>query len=178
MKLRTEALLKVEDPARRERAGNLADLYRRHCRDAYRFAHLLTGDHSLAEDLVQDAFVRLGGRFANLREPERFEGYLYRTILNRVRSRWRHQRVQDRYVRSEEVTQQAVKDPSSLVLDRDLLWRAMLTLPERQRAILFLRYFRDLSEAQSADALDCTVSAVKSLTQRAMKKLRHELEVE
>ena len=62
-------------------AGKLADLYVRHLASARRLAYLVTGDRGLAEDLVQDAFLRMFGRFQDLRDPGAFEAYLRRTVV-------------------------------------------------------------------------------------------------
>src|SRR6188472_2170379 len=74
--------------------SSLAELYERYAPGAIRFAYLLTGDRALAEDLVQDAFVRLGGRLRHLRNPAAFESYLQRTVVNLSRSHFRHAKVE------------------------------------------------------------------------------------
>ena len=76
----------------RTEGGRLAELYRRHAPDAVRLAYLLTGDRVLAEDLVQDAFVKLAGRFRDLRDPDAFAAYLRRTVVNLTNSHWRRTR--------------------------------------------------------------------------------------
>src|SRR5207248_7790082 len=83
---------------RREPAGRHAELYRRYSGDAVRLAYLLTGDRPLAEDLVQDAFVKLAGRFADLRDPTRFEPYLRKTVVNLARMHFRRRKVERRYL--------------------------------------------------------------------------------
>src|SRR5256714_7912858 len=82
-------------------AGRLDDLYRRHAPDAARLAYLLTGDRALAEDLMQDAFVRMFGRFRDLRNPDAFGAYLRRTIVNLSRSHFRRAKVERAYVARE-----------------------------------------------------------------------------
>ncbi len=81
--------------------GRLEDLFLRHAGAAGRLAYLLTGDRELADDLVQDAFVHLAGRFAHLRDPEAFPAYLHRTIVNLARSQFRRRRVERAYLRSQ-----------------------------------------------------------------------------
>src|SRR5690349_21815480 len=115
--------------------GRLADLYRRHADHALRLAYLLTGDRELAQDLVQDAFVRLAGRLAHLRDPEAFEAYLRRTIVNLAYSHFRRLKVERTWVRSNP----PAADPGTEFADpgvRDELWAAMANLPPRQRAAL------------------------------------------
>src|SRR5439155_3860563 len=88
MMMRTDVL----EPAVTDQ-GRLGRLYRQHAAGAVRLAFLLTGDRGLAEDLVHDAFVRLAGRFRDLRNPDAFEWYLRRTVVNLARSHFRHARV-------------------------------------------------------------------------------------
>jgi RNA polymerase sigma-70 factor (sigma-E family) len=141
-------------------------------------AYLLTGDRALAEDLVQEAFVRVVGRFRHLRVPDAFEAYLRRTIVNLHTSQMRRRRLERAYLEREG---SAARPGSTVMLDvgvREELWRAMLALPARQRAAVVLRYYEDLSERETADALRCSVAAVKSLTARAMETLRVRIERE
>ncbi len=151
--------------------GRLSELYVRHGPAAQRLAFLLTGDRARAEDLAQEAFVRVVGRFGHLRVPDAFEAYLRRTIVNLHTSNARHERVARAYVERE----RARGEPASTMPDvgaQTDLWRALLTLPARQRAALVLRYYEDLSEAQTAEALRCSVAAVKSLVARGIENLR------
>src|SRR6266487_3208486 len=78
--------------------GRLGELYLRHADAAARLAYLLTRDHALAEDLVQEAFVRLAGRLLHLRDPEAFDAYLRRTVVNLSNSYFRRKRVERAYV--------------------------------------------------------------------------------
>jgi RNA polymerase sigma-70 factor (sigma-E family) len=156
-----------------EPRGELADLYVRHVPAADRLAFLLTGDRSQAEDLVHDAFVRCVGRFGHLRAHEAFDAYLRRTIVNLHTSRLRRLRVEREWL-SKETARLGSSGTSGLpdVPEREDMWRRLQTLPRRQRAVLVLRYYEDLSERETADALRCSVAAVKSLTARAMTGLR------
>ena len=151
--------------------GRLAELYRLHSRDAVRLAYLLTGSKPLAEDLVQEAFVRLYGRFRDLRDPGAFEWYLRRTVVNLVRSHFRRARVERTYIATrarDRTEEEPAHDPGT----RDELWQALLQLSERQRTAIVLRYYEDLSEAQTADAMACPIGTVKSLVSRGMERLR------
>src|SRR6266513_2514152 len=76
----------------------LGELYLRHVDDAVRLAFLLTGDSALAEDIVQDAFVRLAGRLVHLRDPDAFHAYLRRTVVNLSNSYFRRKRVERAYM--------------------------------------------------------------------------------
>jgi RNA polymerase sigma-70 factor (sigma-E family) len=162
-----------------EPTGQLADLYVRHVPAANRLAYLLTGNRAHAEDLVHDAFVRCVGRFGHLRAHEAFEAYLRRTIVNLHTSRLRRVRVEREYLATEAARQgRAASATFPDVAGREDMWRRLQTLPPRQRAVLVLRYYEDLSERETADALRCSLAAVKSLTARAMTALREGIEGE
>lgn len=167
-------MVRTEVAGREQTEGRLADLYARHAPAAGRFAYLLTADHSQAEDLVQEAFVRIVGRFGHLRVPDAFDAYLRRTIVNLHVSRLRRLRVERAYLERERGRSSAA-DPTPDVAVREELWRALRRLPARQRAAVVLRYCEDLSERDAADALRCSVAAVKSLVARAMQTLRDEI---
>jgi RNA polymerase sigma-70 factor (sigma-E family) len=156
-----------------EPRADLADLYVRHVPGANRLAFLLTGDRAAAEDLVHDAFVRCVGRFGHLRAHEAFEAYLRRTIVNLHASGLRRLRVERAFLaKAKGDAGRATATPMPDVATREDLWRRLGSLPPRQRAVLVLRYYEDLSERETADALRCSVAAVKSLTARATAALR------
>jgi RNA polymerase sigma-70 factor (sigma-E family) len=155
-----------------EPRGELADLYVRHVPAANRLGFLLTGDRSQAEDLVHDAFVRCVGRFGHLRAHEAFDAYLRRTIVNLHTSRLRRLRVEREWLSKETARLGGRTSGLPDVPAREDMWQLLQTLPARQRAVLVLRYYEDLSERETADALRCSVAAVKSLTARAMTALR------
>lgn len=136
-------------------------------------AYLITGDPDEAEDLLQEAFVRLGGRLLTLRDPERAAGYAYRTVMNLARDHGRRLR-RDRELG--ERLSSGVLSSADQVGERDQLWSALMSLSLRHRAVLFFRYYMDLSEAQTAELLGCSTSAVKSLTHRASASLRKQLQ--
>ena len=152
-------------------AGRLEELYRRHAPEAARLAYLLTGDRALAEDLVQDAFVRMFGRFRDLRNPDAFGAYLRRTVVNLANSHFRRLKVERAYV-AREGAQPAAPPPEAGM--REDMWQALLRLPERQRTAIVLRYYEDLSEAETADVMGCPKGTVKSLVSRGIERLRQE----
>lgn len=151
--------------------GQIADLYQRHVPAAGRFAYLLTGDHAVAEDLVQEAFVRVLGRFGHLRVPDAFESYLRRTIVNLHTSSLRRRRLERAYLQR---TRHPAEPSASMpdVGEREDLWHALVELTPRQRAAIVLRFYEDLSERETAGVLRCSPAAVKSLVARAMDTLR------
>ena len=167
----------AEDAASQaSRVDGLESLYQRHASDAVRLAYLLTGDASLAQDVAHEAFVRVGRKLFGLRNPEHARAYLYRTTVNLCHGRFRRQKA-ERAATERLKTGPAVLQPPD-VEERDELWRALLRLPVRQRSALFFRYYEDLSEVGAADALGCSVSALKSLVNRGLKELRAQLEGE
>jgi RNA polymerase sigma-70 factor (sigma-E family) len=152
-------------------ASRLEELYVRHAPAALRLAYFLTGDAETARDLVQDAFVRMAGRFRHLRQPDAFDTYLRRTIVNLHASGLRRLKAE----RSSLAREAALTVPAANQDDhvaRDELWHAILDLPPRQRAAIVLRYYEDLSEWQSAEVLGCSVGALNQLVVRAMANLR------
>jgi RNA polymerase sigma-70 factor (sigma-E family) len=155
-----------------EGAGSqIAELYQRHVPAAGRFAYLLTGDRAVAEDLVQEAFVRVIGRFGHVRVPDAFEAYLRKTMVNLHTSSLRRRRLERAYLQRNRVDE----EPSTVMPDvggREDLWRALQELTPRQRAAVVLRFFEDLSERDTAAVLRCSPAAAKSLIARAMETLR------
>ena len=133
---------------------DLARLYEQHAPAALRLAYLLTGDHGLAEDLVQDAFVRVIGRFGQLRDELGFDASLRRTVVNLSCGRLPRARV----------------DPEG-VEEPDELWRRLGSVAPRQRAALVLRYYEDLSDEQAAQVLGCSTRALRSLTSHGLQAL-------
>jgi len=160
------------------RAGerDLAELYRRHVPGAVRLAYLMTGDQVLAEDLAQDAFVRLTGRFAHIRNPDAFPAYLRRTVVNLVKNHYRRLGVERTHLESYGHLPPATHElPDSAT--EELVRTALLGLPYRQRAAIVLRYYEDLPEKRVAELLGCRPGTVKSLLSRGLASLRAEISV-
>jgi RNA polymerase sigma-70 factor (sigma-E family) len=150
----------------------LAELYVRQVPSAIGLAYLITGDRHMAEDMAQEAFIRLAGRFGHLRAPEAFDAYLRKTVVNLCLSHLRRRRVESAYLERErhEAGRGATVMPD--VATREELWGALHQLPSRQRAAVVLRYYEDLPERQVAEILRCSVPAARSLVARAMQTLR------
>lgn len=151
--------------------GRLEDLYAAEYASIVQLAYLLTGDRDAAEDVAQDAFVRLFARFQDRKEPEVVGAYLRRIVVNLSRSRVRRLVNERRKLqRAANVPERPEADPAAPALTRELLMK----LPVRQRAALYLRYYEGRSERETADALGCSVGAVKSLVTRATRAFRSE----
>ena len=165
------------------RAAQLAELYRAESARAVNLAYLLTGQRQLAEDLAQEAFVRVAGRLRDV-QPDAFGAYLRRTVVNLVRSHFRHARVQRRYADRIEsdarIHREAVESASSTA-DAETsaqLWAALLALPVSQREAVVCRFYLDMSEEQTAETLNVAVGTVKSATSRGLRALRVALDPE
>ena len=151
--------------------SRLDEMYRAHAPAARRLAYLLTGDRWTADDIVQDAFVRIAGRFLDLRDPTSAQGYVRRTVVSLVIARHRRSKVEARYAQRQRMERHAPHtDPDPA--DRDEMFAALTKVSERQRAALVLRYYLDLSDADIADALRCRPGTVKSLLSRGVDALR------
>jgi len=161
----------------------LTQLYAAHWASLVRLAWLLLRDQGRAEEIVQDVFVAAHPRMAQLREDGNALAYLRRSVVNECRSSFRHQGVEDRYLRTESGGVEApgrrtAESAETAVLrhdEGDTLMNAVRRLPQRQREVLVLRYYSDLSEQQIAEALDISTGAVKSHAHRALAALRDSL---
>jgi RNA polymerase sigma-70 factor (sigma-E family) len=154
-----------------ETGGRLAELYARHAAEAIRLAYVLTGDRVLAEDLVQDAFVKLAGRLAHLRDQGAFDAYLRRTVVNLANSYFRRKRLERAYLKRSAAEPPATGDAHDTDR-RDELWRDLQRLPSRQRTAIVLRIYEDLSERRVAEILGCRPGTVRSLVSRGLAQLR------
>ena len=135
-----------------------------------RTAYLLTGDWGLAEDLLQTALAKTWFRWAEVRDKQAAEAYV-RQVMTRTFATWWRRRWRGE-TPTEFVPDAHGFDPYHRVEERDSLRRALAELPPRQRAIVVLRFYEDLSEAQVAEALGCSVGTVKSTVSRALARLR------
>jgi RNA polymerase sigma-70 factor (sigma-E family) len=136
-----------------------------------RFAALLSGDEHRAEDLVQDALTKAYLRWAHIRRGDDPDVYLRRLVLNASRSWWRRRRNRELAV----VVDADAPGPGELdaeAAERDALWRLIRALPERQRAVVVLRYYEDLDDDTIARILDCSPVTVRTHAMRALHRLR------
>jgi RNA polymerase sigma-70 factor (sigma-E family) len=139
-----------------------------------RCAWLLTGDEALAEDLVQTVLARVWPRWDRIyRTDTSAEAYVRKMMVTTyatwMRRKWRAERPTER------VPEHPVPaDNYAEVDDREEVRRALAVLPPRQRAVIVLRYYEDLTEMQTAGVLGCSVGTVKSQTSKALAKLRQQ----
>ncbi|MGC4893373.1 SigE family RNA polymerase sigma factor [Micromonospora sp. DT31] len=138
-----------------------------------RTAYLLAGDWATAEDLLQTALTKTYLAWKRLGGIEAVEPYTRRVLVNTSTSWWRRRWHGERP--TEVLPERAGADEIEQQLDRDALWRHLRELPARQRAVLVLRFYEDMSEAQTAALLEISPGTVKSQTSRALNTLRRRL---
>jgi RNA polymerase sigma-70 factor (sigma-E family) len=135
-----------------------------------RTAYLVVGDHQLAQDLLQEALVKAYVAWPRLRDVAKGEAYVRRTMVRTAIS-WRRRRsFHERPV--EMVPEGWDEDQTERLASHDDVWAQVRALPPRQRAVLVLRYYEDLSYAETAEALGCSVGTVASQAAEALGKLR------
>jgi RNA polymerase sigma-70 factor (sigma-E family) len=141
-----------------------------------RTAYAVSGDRGLAEDAVQTAFAKAYRSWRRISRLEAPEAYLRRMVVNEVLSDRRRARTRHE-VTSSQSPERPSTDRQDPALAHDDLWRAVSDLPPRQRAVLVLRYYEDLSEQQIAEALGCRPGTVKSQAAAALASLRARLDL-
>jgi RNA polymerase sigma-70 factor (sigma-E family) len=155
-----------------------------------RFALMLSGDRHAAEDLVQTVLARAYPRWSRISAMEQPVAYLKAALVNEHLRWWRRRssrelpvaELTDREVARQAAGREAVRaagwevaDPASAYASRDAAWALLARLPRRQRAVLVLRYYEDLSDAEIAAILRCAPATVRSQAARALATLRSAL---
>ncbi|MEU8983562.1 SigE family RNA polymerase sigma factor [Streptomyces sp. NPDC048309] len=143
-----------------------------------RTARSLTANPCDAEDLLQTALTKTYVAWDRIEDHRALDGYVRRALLNTRTSQWRKRKV-DEFACDElpEPEGLPTTDPAEQQALHDAMWRAIMKLPARQRAMVVLRYYEDLSEAQTAEVLGVSVGTVKSAVSRALGKLREDPEL-
>jgi RNA polymerase sigma-70 factor (sigma-E family) len=174
----TTAMVPVE---RWDADDAVTQLYTAHYTSLVRLAALLVRHSGEAEEIVQDAFVAMHAKWRRLRDPDKAMGYLRQTVVNRARSSQRHHAVADRHANASADVQRPAVAPSAeqhalSSETRAVVMAALDRLPTRQREVLILRYYSDLSEHDIAETLGISPGAVKSHASRGVAALRTTLE--
>ncbi|MFS4108627.1 SigE family RNA polymerase sigma factor [Streptomyces sp. PD-S100-1] len=171
----TAALPTTPDPA----YPSFASYMRARQPTLLRAARSLTANPADAEDLLQTALTKTYVAWERIEDHRALDGYVRRALLNTRTSQWRKRRV-DEFACDElpePETMAGTADPAEQQALRDAMWRAIAKLPNRQRAMVVLRYYEDLSEVQTAEVLGVSVGTVKSAVSRALGKLREDPEL-
>lgn len=168
----------VAEPTSVDHRLALSDLYRREYRNLVHLAAVLLDRWESAEEVVQEAFVRLDRRWDRVEDPDRRVSYLRSIVMNLARSQMRGRLVFRRHAPvliAEDESPAADADIESSA-ERDEIITALRGLPTRQQQVLALRYYADLSEAEIADTLGISTGAVKSHAHRAIAAMEQKLE--
>jgi RNA polymerase sigma-70 factor (sigma-E family) len=162
----------------------ITELYAAHWTGLVRLAWLLLRDDLAAEEVVQDAFIAVHRRWDTLRDHQAAAAYLRRAVVNGARSGLRHRGVEERYVAREQGeptaytrhTEASAEDRALQSETTTTMIGALGRLPQRQREVLTMRYYLDLSEAEIADALGISPGSVKAHAHRGLATLRDRME--
>lgn len=157
-------MVPTELPATEAWPEGLVALYAERRVALVRLAYLLTSDPEVAEEVVQDALLALRPRWEQIADPP---AYLRTAVVNRCRSWLRRQRTARAY---------RPPRPDPVVLGADELWDALVTLDERRRTAVVLRFYEDLPDAVIAEVLGCRPATVRTMIHRGLAALRKEIE--
>jgi len=169
----TDGVADVGEHVVSDRKG-LGELYERSVPAAVRLAYLLTGDQAIAEDLAQDAFVRVAGKLVHLRHRDAFDDYLRRTVINLSKNHFRRRAIERAYLTRFRVVDRSASHDKGVV-ERQAMLAALQVLPHRQRSAIVLRFYEDLPEDAVAEILRCRPATVRSLVFRGVQTLRSEI---
>lgn len=151
-------------------------LVQAHREPVFRFAYLLLHDPAEAEDAAQETFVRAYRAFDSFDADRRLQPWLFgiaaNVARNRKRSLGRYAAAVQRFISRRTPAQQPVEQRTEARLEAETLWRAVRRLKQADQAVLYLRYFLDLSVQETAESLDVAPGTVKSRTFRALDRLR------
>jgi RNA polymerase sigma-70 factor (sigma-E family) len=142
-----------------------------------RYSVMLTGDRELAADLVQDVLVKIYRRWSRVCAADRPDRYAMRMVTNQFLT-WRRSRAARTITLASLPDDQSGEHFETIHAMRDDMWRRLATLPKRQRAVLVLRYYQQLTDAEIADVLGCTTVTVRGYAHRALASLRVNLNAE
>jgi len=165
-----------DDPATWTADQAVAALYTAQWAPLVRLAAPLTGDASVAEEVVQDAFVALHRRWPRLSDPAAASGYLRTSVVNGARSAVRHRGVQERHRPAGPAEPAGPEERAMRSSEDAVVLAALRDLPRRQQEVLVLRYYADASEQEIATTLGISRGAVKSHAHRGLAALRVALE--
>ncbi|TVL92604.1 SigE family RNA polymerase sigma factor [Streptomyces sp. SAJ15] len=155
---------------------HLTETYRAHYRSLLGLAALLLDDTASCEDVVQEAFIRVHSARNRVRDPEKTLAYLRQTVVNLSRSALRRRILGLKLLSKPMPDMASAEEGAYEQLERDQLIKAMRGLQRRQREVLVLRYFADMTEAQVAETLGISLGSVKAYGSRGIAALRVAME--
>ena len=150
---------------------DFAQVFSAHHAEALRIAYLLCGDAHRAEDAVADAFVKIYRRWST-GGVDRPRAYIRRAVVNEVNSRFRRLALERREAEKRSGDDRGMRGYDDRFADADEILAALRKLPARQRTAVVLRYYADMTEAETADAMGVSVGTVKSTVSRALDRMR------
>jgi RNA polymerase sigma-70 factor (sigma-E family) len=159
-------------PPPQEAPLTLEDLYKTHRMRLIRLALLLVDEPATAEDVVQEAFTGLYRNWGNLRDAAAAVGYLRTAVVNGSRSVLRRRKTAREYTPPHVVNARSAESLAMLTAEHQSVVRALSHLPPRQREVLVLRYYGNLSESEIAEAAGISKGTVKSTASRALEALQ------
>lgn len=166
------ATVRVTGEVRVQGSRDFDDFFRAAWPRLYRTAFAIAGDASSAEDALQGAFARAYASWSRVREATHPEAYVRKMVVNEILGTRRRGWFQRERPQGDPPEGAAGTSPEAGIVDRDAMWSAVLALPVRQRAVIVLRYYEDLSEQQIAEVLGCSRGTVKSQASAALVNLR------
>ena len=154
----------------------LTETYRNHYSSLLKLAALLLDDTASCEDVVQEAFIRVHSARSRVRDPEKTLAYLRQTVVNLSRSTLRRRLIGMRLAPKPMPDMASAEEGAYELLEKDALIQALKGIQRRQREVLVLRYFSDLTESQVANLLGISVGSVKAYGSRGIEALRVRME--
>lgn len=151
--------------------AGFATVFNAHHRHVVGLAYLLCGDHHQAEDIVSEAFAKVYVQWRKGRVND-VGSYLRRAVSNEANSRLRRRYLERREASKRSGDERGVRRVDDTAADHDEVWQAITRLPDRQRQAIVLRFYEDLSEAETAEVLGVGVGTVKSQVSRGLDRMQ------
>ncbi len=167
----------VERKVRWTTKESIDELYGENIEAATRLAYLLLGDEQAAQDVAHDAFIKAASRLPFIRDLSAFPRYFNRAVVNACLSRFRRKRIERLVLERQRSLVRESTNGRDVAVEQSVR-ATVANLPPRQRAAIVLHFFLDLSESETANALDCSVAAAKSLIARGLRGLRSQIQRE
>ena len=172
---RAVAVLRVLPGAPNDREAAVRVLYEERHAELVRFATFITGDVDSAEDVAQEAFMRVYDAWDRLEDPERAVAYLRATVVNLSRGRHRKRLVAERNQPSRLVAVPSAEDDAIGRVGRSAVLEAVSALPSRQRACVVMRHWLRMTEGEIAATLDVSIGSVRTHNKRGLETLQRKL---